>query len=133
MPTGELPMTETGPRFRATIASGRLFLAQWHAGLIPGCGPQASRLRQRNKAGVAIADLSVIRNGPCQVEIIVSTLGGELTPAARLVLLTWATDTGYTRVWLPDSIVDLHDRDAACPRAHATCPSCRSRWEDDSW
>jgi len=119
------------PDYRATATRGRLTIVQWHPRLVDAGGPSAARLRACGRAGVGIADLTVIRDAGLPLDVIVSFLCGGHRPGVRDSLVRWATLLGYRRVWFPDGIVDLGGaRLLAGGVARTRCPTCRTRWED---
>lgn len=118
-------MPDDCPDFRATVHRGHVHLVDWGPWLADS-GPMGMLLaRLRN--GVAIADLSVLRDGDNAAEVMVNFAHGD-TPLARSTLLHWAASVGYRRVWLPDAVVDLDV--IAGGTATTRCTSCRARWED---
>ena len=110
---------ELTPTWRATIRRGRLMLTGWAPWLITG-GPLGTLLPARARAGVTIADLTV--HGADNDELSVRYLvRAEPDGAGQEVLLDWAPEVGYSRVWLPDCIMVELDPDprATHPRQRA--------------
>lgn len=91
-------------------------------------GPLYTLLEARGRAGVAIADLTVIRDDDLvAVEVIVDfRCGGEAEH--REALRDWAGRVGYRRVWFDGQIVDL-DPSPGGP-AQTRCTGCRARLAD---
>jgi hypothetical protein len=131
------PDSLSDPDFRATIAGDRVTLVAWHRGLMGPWGPCNTHLRARDRAGVGIADLTVIREPGTALELIVKFLSGGHRADVRDALVGWAASLGYGRIWLPDEVVDLDDTQlAAGAVARTRCQACRTRWEDgdqDFW
>jgi hypothetical protein len=101
------------PRFRASLAGGELTVVGWHPGL-PRVGRVTPMLRDCERRGVAIADLTVEGETPVQRELLVAFLtAGAPVDAARPVLVEWARALAYRRVWFHDEVVDLCDGPAA--------------------
>jgi hypothetical protein len=128
------PDTCSQPDFRATIVRGQLTIVGWQPHLMSSWGPCNTHLRNRNRdrAGIGIADLSVIREPDQQLELIVKFLCGGHRADVRDAITGWAASLGYRRVWLPDEIIELDGADvAAGERASTRCRTCRTRWEDD--
>ncbi len=114
------------PDFRATIARGSVRLVDWTPWLATS-GPLNTLLQERGRAGVAIADLDVIREDDEATELVVRFLAGD-RPAARAALRRHARDAGYRRLWLPDQVLDLP---AWRPgRASTRCSGCRATLTD---
>lgn len=97
-------------------------------------GPFAVLIEARGRAGVAFADLTVVRDDDTASELVAAFLICD-TPAARATLASWAATIGYRRLWLPDQVLEL----PAGPlggTATVVCPGCRARWIDaatDFW
>ncbi|WP_354699073.1 hypothetical protein DSM112329_04780 [Paraconexibacter sp. AEG42_29] len=122
------------PEFRVTIRrDGIVRLVTWHDGLVVW-GPQANRLGERSRAGVAIADLTVERDDLFEEDWLTPVTELIVDPvtawpdAADAALCEWAALIGYSRVWLPGSVRDL----AATSGGQVTtvCTGCRSRQSD---
>ena len=121
----------TQPDYRATIARGRLTLVSWHPQLMSPWGPCNTHLRERDRAGIGIADLTVIREPGTRLELIVKFLCGGHRADVCGSIVCWAATLGYGRVWFPDDVVDLDDVDIPAEQPAVTrCQVCRSRWED---
>lgn len=118
------------PDSRATIGGRRLTIVPWHPGLLRPLGYAHDQFRARNRAGVCIADLTILRVDEDAHELVVDVLSDGRTDALD-VLVEWAGAVGYRRVWLPDRVLELDGAASIVGgRVHARCPSCRSRWED---
>ena len=117
------------PDFRATIRrEGTLRLTNWMPWLVAG-GPLYTLLEARGRAGVAIADLTVIRDDNLvAVEVIVEFRCGGLDEH-RVALRDWAAHVGYHRVWFDGEIVDLDPSPGGA--AQTRCTGCRARLADD--
>ena len=116
------------PWARAVIRDGRITLNPWKPGLMTG-GPDRPILAGLRTTGTMIADLAC----PAPEELVVRWIpDGSQEGAAAETLLRWAERTGYTRVWLPDRVVDLGDSLFSGGRAEITCPTCRLEWDDES-
>ncbi len=124
-------MNDDHPMCRATIAGGTLTLNVWDPTLITS-GAAAQPLYNLAREGVVLADLTVIESDG-ERELIVHFLpAGSGTREAEDLLLRWARQTGYRRVWLPDRIVDLDNTLLEVVEAEVKCPTCRLTWRDDS-
>lgn len=98
------------------------------------CGPTATLLETRDRAGVTLADLSIVReddDGPATELIVEFLTNGE---RGRDALLAWATSLGYRRVWLPAELHELHPEDHVDAgfggKARVRCTSCHGRLVD---
>jgi len=113
------------PTFRATIhRNGTIRLVDWGPWLATG-GPLNSLLQARGRAGIAIADLTTIRDeAGIATELIVAFRCGE-SPTHREALTAWAACVGYRRVWLDDQIVELEPIPGGA--AQTRCTGCRAR------
>jgi hypothetical protein len=126
------PDAYSEPDFRATIVRGELTIVGWHSHLMGSWGPTNTHLRNRDRAGIGIADLTVIREPDQQLELIVKFLCGGNRAEVRDAIVDWAASLGYGRVWLPDDVIELDGAElAAAERASTRCRTCRTRWEDD--
>src|SRR5687768_11429356 len=116
------------PDFRLTIRRGRVLAIDWHPWLASG-GPMMTMLRARGRAGVGIADVTLLPEDEHPTEAVVRFLAGD-TPAAREAVVAWARDVGYRRLWLPDDVVEMPG-----PRegeAEVCCSGCAVRLSDDT-
>jgi hypothetical protein len=107
--------------FRMTIRGEAARLVDWSPWLTRS-GPMGTLLHARGRAGVAIADLSVVREDDVAAEVVADILTGD-SPDARRVLCDWATTVGYRRIWLPGDVVGLPP--FAGGEARARCTGCR--------
>ena len=114
------------PDFRATIARGTVRLVDWTPWLAAS-GPLNTLLVERGRAGVAIADLDVVREGDQAVELVARFLAGD-RPPARATLARHAHDVGYRRLWLPDEVLELPPWRPG--RAATRCSGCRATLTD---
>ncbi len=114
------------PDFRVAIRRGAVRLVEWQPWLAGG-GPLATLLHGRARAGVALADVTVLREDDLAAEVIVRFLAGD-RPGPRAALAGWAQDVGYRRLWLPGEVLEL-----AAPvegRAATRCTGCGARFVD---
>lgn len=116
------------PDFRATVRrDGTLRLTSWMPWLAAG-GPLYTLLEGRGRAGVAIADLTVIRDDDrVAVEVIVEFRCGGVAEH-RAALRDWAARVGYRRVWFDGEIADLDPAPGGA--AQTSCTGCRARLAD---
>lgn len=116
------------PDFRATVLrDGTVRLVGWGPWLATG-GPLASLLVARGRAGVAITDLTVVRDDQdTAVELIASFLCGD-APERRRTLCDWAAHVGYRRIWFDGELVELDP--APGGTAETRCSGCRARLVD---
>lgn len=117
------------PDFRAVVRRGTVRLVEWFPYLADG-GPLGNLLRLRARAGVAVADLTVLRDDEGLADELVVTFHAGDTPAARVTLLGWAAAIGYRRAWLPGEVVDLEPCGGGPARTR--CEACRMEWVDDA-
>jgi hypothetical protein len=117
------------PTWRATIRRGGLTLTGWAPFLISE-GPLATLLPARERAGVTIADLTIYGADDDEVSVRYLALGtGREVADAKLT--KWAQTVGYSRLWLPNRLVDLQPT-ALIGEASVRCPTCRSQWRDST-
>jgi hypothetical protein len=115
------------PDLRVTVRRGVLRAIDWAPWLVTG-GPLWALVQGRGTAGVAIADVTVVRDDDGTArEAVVRFLVGD-TPAAREALTGWATDVGYQRLWLPDDVVELPGPGTGVARAR--CTGCNFAFAD---
>jgi hypothetical protein len=114
------------PDFRAAIRPKSLRLVDWTPYLARS-GPLQTLLHARGRAGIGIADLTVVRDEELADEVIVEFLAGDAAPH-REALAGWAASVGYRRAWFADEVVELDP----CPGgvATTTCSGCRARLTD---
>jgi len=114
------------PDFRVAVRRGVVRLVEWQPWLA-GAGPLATLIHARGRAGVALADVHVLRDDELAVEAIVRFLAGD-RPPARAALVAWARDVGYRRLWLPGDMVELPAPVEG--RAATRCTGCGLRLVD---
>jgi hypothetical protein len=114
------------PDFRATVRHGHIRLVDW-APWLARSGPLRTLLHARGRAGVAIADLTVLWDDEVAGELIVDFLAGD-APGPREALAAWASHVGYRRVWLPGEVRELEPGSGGV--ATTTCTGCRARLTD---
>jgi hypothetical protein len=112
------------PDFRLTIRRRIVLAVDWHPWLVDG-GPMTTMLHARGRAGVAIADVTVVHEGEVATEAIVRPLAGD----GREEIVRWARDVGYRRVWLPGEVVELPGPSEQL--AETRCHGCAVRLSDD--
>src|SRR4051794_23573248 len=115
------------PDFRVTVHRRKVLAIDWHPWLVSG-GPMTTMLQERGRAGVAIADLTVVQEDEVATEAIVRFLTGD-RPAARETITTWAGDVGYRRLWLPGEVVELPGPSESM--AETRCNGCCAGLCDD--
>ena len=108
------------PDFRAVVQrSGAIRLVHWGPWL-RSTGPVYTLMAARDRAGIAIADLRVIRDDEgIASEVIVEFHSGG-SDMHRAALCDWACAVGYGRVWFDGEVVDLK------PTAGGTVTTCCS-------
>jgi hypothetical protein len=120
--------TPDKPDFRAVVKrSGAVRLIHWVPWL-PSTGPVYTLLAARDRAGVAIADLRVVRDDEgiaCEVIVKFHSGGSDVHRAA---LSDWARTVGYGRVWFDGEVVDLEP--TAGGPVTARCTGCGQRFVD---
>lgn len=116
------------PDFRATVRrDGTVRIVDWGPWLASG-GPLYTLLCARGRAGVAIADLTVIRDDDnVAVEVVIEFRCGG-TGEHREVLCDWAARVGYRRAWFDGEIRDLEPVPGG--EAQTRCTGCRARLVD---
>jgi hypothetical protein len=116
------------PDFRATVQrSGAVRLVPWGPWL-QSTGPAYTLIAARDRAGVGIADLRVIRDDEgLASEVIVEFHSGG-SDVHRAALCDWACAVGYGRVWFDGEVVDLVP--TAGGAVTACCTGCGQRFVD---
>lgn len=121
-------MDREPPDFRATVRhDGTVRLVDWGPWLAAG-GPLHTLLHARGRAGVGIADLTVVRDDDeIAVELIVDFRCGG-SPEHLEALRAWAGRVGYRRVWFDGEIADFDPAPGGA--AQTRCTGCRARLID---
>lgn len=118
------------PSWRATIRGCQLRLTTWAPWLARG-GPMGALLAQRERAGIAIADLTVHGGDERELSVRFHVAGPDPHQAEQ-VLVDWAARVGYGRVWLPDRLVAIQPDPERFGTAAVRCSTCRARWSDST-
>jgi hypothetical protein len=116
------------PDFRATVQrSGAIRLVHWGSWLM-STGPAYTLMAARDRAGVAIADLTVVCDdeGLASEVIVEFHCGGD--DLHRAALIDWAHAVGYTRVWFDGELVDLEP--SAGGPVSTRCTGCGQQFVD---
>lgn len=116
------------PDFRATVQrSGVVRIVYW-GGWLSSSGPIFTLIESRRRAGVGIADLTVVRDDDgLAAEVIVDFLCGGGADH-REALCKWAATAGYSRAWLDGQIVDLTPSPGGLVATR--CTGCGQRFVD---
>jgi hypothetical protein len=116
------------PDFRATVRrDGSIRLVDWGPWLVAG-GPLYTLLDARARAGVAIADLTIVRDDAgVAVELVVGFRCGD-SLAHRAALCAWAARVGYRRAWFDGHVEDLEPAPGGA--AQTRCTGCGTRLVD---
>jgi hypothetical protein len=115
------------PDYRATVVGARLTLIHWSPYLAIGPA-QRSLLRERERAGVTVADLTTSGDPPRR-ELVVRFLARGGGARAERTLASWAAATGHSRLWLPDRVVPLSPPERF-DQARTTCSNCGVEWRE---
>ena len=76
----------------------------------------------------ALVDLFVVE----ETELIAEPVSrSRFEPEHIEALVAWARSVGYSRIWLPNEVLDLRGEPAG-GTARVLCRSCGMRWEDES-
>ncbi|MEA2155728.1 MAG: hypothetical protein QOE11_1868 [Solirubrobacteraceae bacterium] len=109
------------------LRDGTVRIVDWGPWLATG-GPLYTLLEARGRAGIGIADLTVIRDEEdIAIEVVADFRCGD-TPTHRETLIDWAARVGYRRAWFDGEIADLEP--APGGSAHTRCTGCRARLVD---
>ena len=121
-------MEDESPDFRATVLrDGSVRLVDWGPWLATG-GPLGTMLYARGRAGVSIADVTVVRDdSEAAMELIVDFRCGG-SPEHRDALRSWAARVGYRRIWFEGEVADLQPDPGGA--AQTRCTGCRVRLID---
>jgi hypothetical protein len=116
------------PDFRAIVQrSGAVRLVYWGPWL-QSTGPAYTLMTARDRAGVAIADLRVVRDDEgAASEVIVEFHSGG-TDIHRAAIVDWAHAVGYARVWFDGELVDLEPATGGVVTTR--CTGCGQRFVD---
>ncbi len=117
------------PTFRATIREGRIWLSAWSPQMFTPCdGPERQLAPE-----VAVAELTVaeVEGESGRRDLIArfvcrSESGGEVE-----TLVDWAARTGYSKLWLPDRLIDLEIDPNRLGEASTDCPTCGAHISTD--
>src|SRR3954470_7447012 len=118
-------MTDS-PNYRLTVRRGVVRAIDWNPWL-PTCGPLNTLMQARGRAGVAIADATVLFEDDLAAELIVSVLAGD-APEARAAIAGWAEDVGYRRLWIADEVRELAPTGGGVARTR--CSGCALELSD---
>ena len=121
-------MDRQHPDFRATVRrDASIRIVDW-APWLAKSGPLNTLLDARGRAGVGIADLTVIRDEDhVALEVVVTFRCGD-APEHRQTLTDWAARVGYRRVWFDGEVSELDPVPGG--QAQTRCTGCRTRLVD---
>ena len=116
------------PDFRATLRrSASIRIVQWTPWLMTS-GPLHTLFPARRRAGISIADLTVVRDAAGNaIEVVVDFLCEGAT-VHRTALCDWAAYTGYQRIWFDDNVIELEP--SLGGSAQTRCSGCGARLID---
>ena len=136
------------PDLRATIRRDGVVRAVRWAPYLEVCGPAATLLESRDRAGVTIADLAFLKDEtdvdtddpdfdepefwePSEDETISEVLvtflcGGD--EHAKQAIVDWAALVGLSRVWFPDDVRDVAPAEQG--KVEVRCTGCCGRLVD---
>lgn len=118
-------MTQEPPDFRITVRRDGIVRAVTWAPQLAGGGPINTLLRERARAGVAIADLTIIRD---ELDVASEAVLSFLCPAPLrqwMALRSWAARVGYKRLWMGKAIIDLEPVPGGSVQTR--CSGCRAK------
>jgi hypothetical protein len=116
------------PDFRATVQrSGAVRLVYWGQWL-QSTGPAYTLLARRDRAGVGVADLRVVRNDDGLATDVIIEFHSGGTDAHRAALVRWASAAGYSRVWFEREVADLEPTERGL--VGTRCTGCGQRFVD---
>jgi hypothetical protein len=124
------PPPDPDPDFRATYRARRLTVVRWFPGLAD-IGPPASFFRQREKAGTAIADLTVHESKLGDELSLTFKSAGRNRLAAERAIAGWAALVGFRRVWYYNRLVEIEPSVGPNDTAAVTCTTCGQLWSDE--
>jgi hypothetical protein len=124
----DIPEDSDCPDFRGTVQrSGAVRLVPW-APWLRSTGPVYTLMAARDRAGIAIADLTVVRDDEgVASEVIVEFHSGG-SDMHRAALCDWACAVGYGRVWFEGEVVDLEPVPGGT--VSTCCTGCGQRFVD---
>jgi hypothetical protein len=121
-------MEREPPDFRATVRRDRsVRLVDWAPWLAAG-GPLYTLLEARARAGVAIVDLTIVRDQEGVAAEVIADVRGRAERVHRDALCAWAARVGYRRVWFDCDVVDVEPAPGGA--AQTRCTGCRARLVD---
>jgi hypothetical protein len=116
------------PDFRATVQrSGAVRLLHWGPWL-QSTGPAYTLMTARDRAGIAIVDLRVVRDDEGMASEVIVEFHSGGSDIHRGALIDWARSVGYGRVWFDGEVVDLEP--TAGVRVTTRCTGCGQRFLD---
>ena len=121
------------PDFRLTIRRDTVLAVDWHPWLVSG-GPMTTMLRARGRAGVAIADVTVLREDDVATEAVVRFLAGDgrrrapPSPAGRAMSATGGCGS-RTRWWSCPARRRVRPRPAVAAARARLCDGGPEFWQ----
>jgi hypothetical protein len=116
------------PDFRATVQrSGVIRLVHWGPWL-QSTGPAYTLMAAHDRAGIAIADLRVVRDDEETAREVIVQFHSGGNDIHRAALIDWARAVGYTRVWFDGEFLELEP--AAGGLVTTRCTGCSQQFVD---
>ena len=116
------------PIMRAVYAHRRLTVVCGRAGLTDEGSVNGMNFDDRTAAGVSILELGETQAQDGGWDLTAGFLADGRREVAERRLLRWAGLVGYSRVWLPDRLVEPPERPPVNSTATVGCTACGHRW-----
>jgi len=118
------------PSLRATIRGEQLFITDWGTQLAGPGALKARSIPEGDQPAPAIVDLAPLGDENEELMVMHYDERQDLDEVER-VIVRWAGQVGYRRVWLAKSVLDVDFPESGIPSAHFRCPTCSAELSGD--
>jgi len=119
------------PDLRATVRGEQLVITDWGNQLAGPAGLRVRSTGDSDQPAPTIVDLAALGDEREELMVMHYDERQDLEEVER-VIVRWAGQVGYRRVWLAESVVEVEFPKSETLSAHFRCPTCSAELSGDS-